>query len=719
MDLVYINPHIISEKDWMIWDKIRGKAYIFIALIAALIFFYPLVFAGQTLYFRDIQAIFYPMKYFLAQSLKSGSIPFWCPLYFCGAPFMSDIQSGVFYFPSLIFLVFSYPLSFNVYIVFHVFLCFCFVYLFIRVIGLSFPAAIFSAIAYSYGGYVLSSINLLNNLTVITWLPAMLWSYQRALAGKSFFNYILTIIFLCLAILGGEPQLFILSVIVTFCFGLVLISKNKMNVNSFMKYNLIFISMIMVALLITIIQWGPTFLDYQHSIRLKGFTFNEASQFSLSWDRLKHLLIPVSFNQLFGSDQAALTRLFPPRGAIPWLLSIYPGFLVVPLALVGVFSKPSRETIFWGIFFLLGIVFALGNNTLLYNFIYKIFPFFRFPEKFYFLANIGLVVLAGYGFESLMSIMTNYGVRTKYILLVVPLVLFADLYIAHANLNLTCKNGFYHFTDPSLKPVLQDNGLFRVYVDEDSFISRLSGSISINERQMISLAIKTSNIGIINNIHYADGHTGMELQYQWIITEILKKSWTDRIRLLQLSNVKYIISAANLDSLPGVMEHVKRINSLLFQIRNNLPRAWMVGEIHPLGAWTLKDYSTRSFNFRTSALGPENIQARHKTPYYQGVDKIVYDDPNHIRIEVTASQRGVVVLSESSYPGWRVTVNGKPANIICLNYLFQGVEVESGRQLIQFEYQPPFFRLYLLISGFTFLVIMLVCISLCSVKRKI
>jgi len=104
---------------------------------------------------------------------------------------------------------------------------------------------------------------------------------------------------------------------------------------------------------------------------------------------------------------------------------------------------------------------------------------------------------------------------------------------------------------------------------------------------------------------------------------------------------------------------------------------------------------------------------------YTGLDKIVYDDPNHIRIEVTAAQRGVVVLSESSYPGWRVTVNGEPANIICLNYLFQGVEVESGRQLIQFEYQPPFFRLYLLISGFTFLAIMLVCISRCSVKRKI
>ncbi|MGA2781005.1 MAG: YfhO family protein [Smithella sp.] len=64
-----------------------------------------------------------------------------------------------------------------------------------------------------------------------------------------------------------------------------------------------------------------------------------------------------------------------------------------------------------------------------------------------------------------------------------------------------------------------------------------------------------------------------------------------------------------------------------------------------------------------------------------------------IRIEVTSVKRGVVVLSESSYPGWRVTVNGKLSKIIRLNYLFQGVEVDSGRQQIQFEYQPPFFLL--------------------------
>ena len=691
----------------MIWNTIRNKVYIFIAFITALIFFHPLFFADQTLYFRDIQSIFYPMKYFLAQSLRSGSIPFWCPMYFSGAPFMSDIQTGVFYLPSLIFLMLSYPLSFNLYVVFHVLLCFCFVYLFIREIGLSCPSAVFAAIAYAYGGYVLSSINLLNNITVITWFPAILWSYQRALSSKELFYHLLTVFFLCLAILGGEPQLFIFSVVITFCFGLLRSPKDRMTVCSFLKYNLIFIIMTTVALLITIIQWGPTFFDYQHSIRLQGFTFDAASQFSLSWDRLKHLFIPASFSQWFGGDQSTLNILALHQEYIPWLLSIYPGLLVTPLALVGVFSRPSRETIFWGVLFLLGIVLALGSNTPVYNLIYKIFPFFRFPEKYYFLSNIGLVVLSSYGFDRLMSIFVKFDVKKEYIVFIIPLVLFVDLYIAHSNLNHTCKTGLYRFSDPFFKPILQDRDLFRVYVDEKSFSERLSNRISINERHVMFQAMMAPNTGILKNIHYVDGKTGMELQYQWIITEILQQSWPERIKLLQLSNVKYIVSLSNLDAQPELMKHVRRINPLLFQIKDNLPRSWIVGKIHPLGNWSLKDYSARSFDPHTSALGPQDSKARHKIPYYQGVDKIEYENVNRIRIDVKAARRGVVVLSEASYPGWRVTVNGETAKIIRLNYLFQGVEVDQGRQEILFEYRPPFFLFYLFVSFSTISLILL------------
>jgi len=689
---------MVSGKSRTISDHLKKNLYIAAAFITVIIFFHPLIFTQQTLYFRDIQAIFYPMKYFLSQTLKSGSIPFWCPMYFCGAPFLSDIQTGVFYPPSLLFIMFPYPLSFNLYVVLHIFLCFCFVYLWGRGIDLSIPASIFLAIAYSYGGYVLSSINLLNNLTVIAWLPATLWAYQKALSQKSWIGYALTVFFLCLAILGGEPQLLMFSVIITFCFGLSLSLKKGSHFVSLARHSLIFLTIVLSSLLLTIVQWGPTFFDYQNSVRLSGFNFQQATEFSLSWDRLKHLLIPVSFSQAFSSKPADLATLFPPGGTVPWLLSIYPGLLVAPLALVGFFCRLSREKILWMVLFLLGIVFALGSYTPLYNLVHQLFPYFRFPEKFYFLSNIGLVVLAGYGFDCLMSLLEKQGVKTAYLLFILPVILLFDLYLAHAHLNPTCKTGFYQFADPALRPVLQDQSLFRLYVDEASFHPSLLNNSSINDRQMIAQAFKASNSGILQNLHYVDGKTGMELKYQWVISEILLQPWPERIKLLQWANAKYIVSASNLDAQPGVMEYVTRVNPLLFQLKNHFPRAWLVGEIHPSGQRNLKDYNTRSFNARTSAMGPEEIAAFYKKRYYQDVDHIVYDKPHRIRIDVAAGQPGVLVLAEAFYPGWRVTVNGKPKNVVRLNYLFQGVEVDAGRQQIIFEYWPPFFQVYAFVS---------------------
>ena len=85
--------------------------FLFMAVGLGLLFFYPVIFQDKTFFFRDIHWWFYPMKYYLAECLKSGHIPFWCPNYFCGSPFMSDIQSGVFYPLSLVFVFFPFPLS--------------------------------------------------------------------------------------------------------------------------------------------------------------------------------------------------------------------------------------------------------------------------------------------------------------------------------------------------------------------------------------------------------------------------------------------------------------------------------------------------------------------------------------------------------------------------------------------------------------------------------
>ncbi|RLB93553.1 MAG: hypothetical protein DRH76_10060, partial [Deltaproteobacteria bacterium] len=57
----------------------RLKSSLPVLLSAALValFFHPVLSGENTFYFRDIHRWFYPMKYFLAQSLQQGEIPFW------------------------------------------------------------------------------------------------------------------------------------------------------------------------------------------------------------------------------------------------------------------------------------------------------------------------------------------------------------------------------------------------------------------------------------------------------------------------------------------------------------------------------------------------------------------------------------------------------------------------------------------------------------------
>ena len=314
----------------------KKYGFIFLSTILVLLFFHPAIFSDRTFFFRDIHRWFYPMKFFLANSFKTLSIPFWCPNYFCGAPFSNDIQSGVFYPLSLIYVLLPFTKSFNIYILLHLFLAFCFFYLFIKGLNLSRSSAIIASISYCYGGYTISSINTLNNLSTLIWLPAILWAYQRA-QTKGFSGYFLTLFFICMAILGGEPQVFILIIVLLLLFSWTILpvkpGKTRLRVNA--KHTILILLLITSAIALTIIQLGPTFLDYRLSVREGGIAYGEAVKHSLHPKMLKHLIIPMKFPPDFISNPISLHKLYPDGGDIPWLLTIYPGFLISPLALFG------------------------------------------------------------------------------------------------------------------------------------------------------------------------------------------------------------------------------------------------------------------------------------------------------------------------------------------------------------------------------------------------
>lgn len=88
---------------------------------------------------------------------------------------------------------------------------------------------------------------------------------------------------------------------------------------------------------------------------------------------------------------------------------------------------------------------------------------------------------------------------------------------------------------------------------------------------------------------------------------------------------------------------------------------------------------------------------------------IVSDDPTRIEVEVVADRPAALVLADSWYPGWEVTIDGRPGEIFPANLALRGVPVPGGRSTVVFRYRPRWLAPGIVLSliGFALLVVQL------------
>ena len=75
------------------------------ALIPPVVWLLPALLAHRAPTFRDQADFFFPLKLYTADRLRAGEIPLWNPLSGLGEPWLANAQSGVFYPPTLFFLI--------------------------------------------------------------------------------------------------------------------------------------------------------------------------------------------------------------------------------------------------------------------------------------------------------------------------------------------------------------------------------------------------------------------------------------------------------------------------------------------------------------------------------------------------------------------------------------------------------------------------------------
>jgi hypothetical protein len=97
-----------------------------------------------------------------------------------------------------------------------------------------------------------------------------------------------------------------------------------------------------------------------------------------------------------------------------------------------------------------------------------------------------------------------------------------------------------------------------------------------------------------------------------------------------------------------------------------------------------------------------------KTP--NGKVNILSYSGNKVRFSTSTLGNQLLFFSDNYYPEWKVTIDGKPAELLIADYTFRGVAVPKGEHIVEFYYAPKIFELGLGIAFFGLLVLSLTAI---------
>ena len=71
-----------------------------------------------------------------------------------------------------------------------------------------------------------------------------------------------------------------------------------------------------------------------------------------------------------------------------------------------------------------------------------------------------------------------------------------------------------------------------------------------------------------------------------------------------------------------------------------------------------------------------------------GTVKVLRYASNRVELQTQAGGPSYLVTSETDYPGWRATIDGRPATLSTTNYAFRGLPVPAGAHKVTMEFHP-------------------------------
>ncbi len=297
-------------------------------------------------------------------------------------------------------------------------------------------------------------------------------------------------------------------------------------------------------------------------------------------------------------------------------------------------------------------------------------------------------------------------------------VLTLDLWTAHRQLTPVADRSFYE--DPPVAATLvpftelRTNYRYRSSpFDEDVTRFHTLPGLSLESEKWMWQQTVQPNLGAFHSIlTHGSGdaiHLTRDVDRSTFLAMLPNES---RWRILRLASVRWVYSFRGFE--PDLYASRVRLDSLpgfIYEMRDPVPRAYLsyapVVVEEEIDAFNVS--ITREFDpLRQVALLASEV-GESTEPAAQPIDApsvpgILVDTGSKIRVSVSPSTAGYLVLTDSHYPGWSAHVDGQERPILLANYFYRAVAVRPGDREVVFSYRSEPFELGRRISALTLLV---------------
>jgi len=690
----------------------------------------------------DVITQIYPWKILVIDLWKQGSIPLWNPYSFSGTPLLANYQSAALSPLNLLYLVLPFIDAWSIAVLLQPLLAGLFMYMFVRAVGVSREGSVISAIAFMFCGFIATWMSYQTLGYAILFLPLALFAIEKFFNTTKWYYPLLLTITIPLSFFSGHFQtsLYFLLFVTAYCF-LKFIQTRDLKSSIYCQVSIVF------GLLISAPQILPSIELYYHSVRSEIFSAVEI----IPWSYLPTFLAPDFFgNPVTRNDWLGhYAEWNGYLGLIPLMLGFYSltarksqkailfFFVVSIISILLAFRSPLLDLL-TNLKIPVLSTSAASRIIVVASFCFAVLAGFGFEKVIEDIKKrnykpmivwgltFGIIFAILWGIVSLKLFIPIDKIRIAFSNLRLPTLILGSI-ITILLSSIFIKNKKYSQIIPIMIILIVAFDLLRFAIKWQPFdprkfvypelpISKFLSTIAPQDRVFgnfgaeVSTSYRASIIEGYDPLYIAryGEFIGAASDGQFHKAQrsgvVFPKRGGNTQNILNFLGVKYIIHKIADGRYVWAYPYweypvdfftptYKDASYEVYQNQRVFTRAFIVGS-----------YKVESSNQKLLSMIFDGSSDLKQEVYLEGEPGIGLGhgvrgeaiiksyEANEIIIEASSSGKGMLVLSDPFYPGWKAYTDGVQTKIYRANYAFRAVEIPEGMHHVRFTYDPDSFR---------------------------